>query len=71
MKSFGNGTSTSEGGPCGYGSGSCVGISNVFKYMKTLLPGGDVLFTFDTGMYGMTTRGLAVPAADNLFLQSG
>jgi hypothetical protein len=69
MKSFGNGTSTSEGGPCGSGTGSCVGISNVFKYMKTLLPGGDVLFTFDKYVWNDDT-GSGSTGSDNLFLQA-
>jgi hypothetical protein len=67
MKSFGNGTSTGESGPCT--SGSCTGISQVFKHMKTLVPGGDVLFTFYRYVWNDHT-GLGQTGADNVFLQS-
>jgi hypothetical protein len=73
MKTFANGTTTNENGPClsgGFGISvdNCIGMSQVFKYMKTLLPGGDALFQFHQYVYeewdGQSS------GKDDLFLQS-
>lgn len=69
MKTFGNGTSTTEGGPCGSGTGSCVGMSQVMKFMKTQLPGGDALFSFYKYVWSDHTMSGDI-AEDNLFLQA-
>jgi hypothetical protein len=72
MKTYSNGTTTNENGPCTSGSfvsfDNCIGMVKVFKYMKTLLPGGDAIFQFDKYVYNDWDGQSS--GSDDLFLQS-